>query len=104
MERKGISTVEVTAKEVQSALPRSRTLSSEEEKALRMRFGGKVTDKSAPLPKAAAGNDELEDELLLIEMRLLRAWKMRLGQQKAPVAQSHNPTKDKIVRALRKKK
>src|SRR5579871_6055573 len=100
MERKtGSSTAAVTAAEVQAALGRAKTLTSEEEKALRQRYGAKVA-VTAPLPSAASGNAELEDELLLIEMQLMRAWKMRLGgAMPAP-----SRTKDKIVRALRKKR
>jgi len=102
MDRKsGSSTAEVTADEVKAALGRTRTLSSEEEKALRMRHGARV-EVGAPLPQAAAGNEELADELLVIEMQLMKAWRARLagrGVQPAP-----SRAKDKIVRALRKKK
>jgi hypothetical protein len=108
MERKGgTGSVAVTVEEVRSALGRARTLSSEEEKVLRMRHGAAVPDLRAPLPRAAGNNEELADELLLLEMQLLRAMKAR----KAPattVAPAAAPTqsrvKDKIVRALRKKK
>lgn len=107
MERKGGSTVEITAKEVQAAMSSVKTLTSEEEKALRMRFGAKVSERQEALPKAYADNAELADELLLIEMQLMKAWKMRLAQQnktKAVAAPTRNPMKEKIVRALRKKK
>ncbi len=125
MERKssGSVAVAVTKEEVRSALGRARTLTSEEEKTVRMRHGVSAPKLDAPLPRAAAGNDELEDELLVIEMQLMRAWKRRLQEQKglataaqkAPatgvaVAVAEKPqvgssrTKDKIVRALRKKK
>ena len=59
-----------------------------------------------PLPRAAAGNQELEDELLLIEMRLLRAMRLRHAQA-LPARKAAAPasrTKDKIVRSLRRKK
>jgi hypothetical protein len=102
MERKaGSSAAAVTADEVKGALGRTRTLSSEEEKALRMRYGAKEAITTA-LPQAANGNAELQDELLLIEMQLHRAWKLRqAGKLPAPAA---SRTKDKIVRALRKKR
>lgn len=105
MERKGGSTtVAVTAEEVKAALPRARTVTSEEEKALRMRYGAQV-ERNAPLARASQGNAELEDELLLIEMQLLRAYRARPTGRAAPAAPSaRNPTKDKIVRGLRKKR
>lgn len=115
MERKssGSVAVAVTKEEVRSALGRARTLTSEEEKALRMRHGVSTPKLDAPLPRAAGDNAELEDELLIIEMQLMRAWRRRLDEQKglqaAPaakpaVAVQSSRTKDKIVRALRKKK
>ncbi len=113
MERKvGSSTV--TAKEVKAALEKARTLTPEEEKVLRMRHGAGAPSKDAPLPRAAGNNEELGDELLVIEMQLMKAMRARTGQTKSaskPKAaaaraseSSGNPTKDKIVRALRKKK
>ncbi len=107
MERKvGSSTV--TSKEVKVALEKSRTLSSEEEKVLRMRHGAGAPSKSAPLPRAAGNNEQLGDELLLIEMQLMKAMRERTGQTKSgskpKAAAAASATKDKIVRALRKKK
>ena len=108
MERKGSTTVAVTAEEIKAALPRARTLSSEEEKALRMRHGAGAADLRAPLPRAAGGNVELNDELMLMELQLMRAFKARAaGKLPAPPTRTHavrNLAKDKIVRALRKKK
>ena len=99
MERKaGTATVAVTREEVRSAFARARTLSSEEEKALRMRHGV-AAEKTESLPRAAGRNAELEDELLVIEMQLMRAMKARNAPPPA-----RNANKDKIVRALRKKK
>ena len=107
MERKGTSTVAVTAEEIRFALPRSRTVTSEEEKALRMRHGVSADDLRAPLPRADGGNQELADELSLIEMQLLKSF--RAHQEKARSApprpsEAGGRAKDKIVRALRKKK
>lgn len=117
MERKvGSSTV--TAKEVKTALEKTRALSAEEEKVVRMRHGAGAASTRAPLPRAAGDNEELGDELLLIEMQLLKAMRARAGgkpvasaNNKRPVlpaepakAAAGNATKDKIVRALRKKK
>ncbi len=115
MQRKGSSsTVAVTAEEVRAALPRSRTLTSEEEKALRMRHGAKQENLHQPLPRAAGGNAELADELLVLEMQLLKAFRAQASAAKArtapltavaraPASESSR-AKDKIVRALRKKK
>jgi hypothetical protein len=102
MERKaGGSTAAVEAEAVRAALGWARTLSPEEERALRMRYGGRP-ETGAPLPSAAGGNPELEDELLLIEMQLTKAWRLRQqGRLPQPVA---SRTKDKIVRALRRRK
>jgi hypothetical protein len=113
MERKvGSSTV--TAKEVKAALEKARTLTSEEEKVLRMRHGVGAPSPQAPLPRAAGNNEELADELLVIEMQLMKAMRARTGQTKTgskpKVAASRasepssSQTKEKIVRALRKKK
>jgi hypothetical protein len=116
MERKAGSTT-VTAKEVKAALEKTRTLTSTEEKVLRMRHGAGAPSKTAPLPRAAGDNEELADELLVIEMQLMKAMRARTGQTKSgskpqvaaaraasePVA-TGNAAKDKIVRALRKKK
>ncbi|MBX5482437.1 MAG: hypothetical protein IRZ16_11470 [Myxococcaceae bacterium] len=107
-QKSGTGTVAVTAEEVRSALGRARTVTSEEEKVLRMRHGVGARTLTEPLPHAAAGNEELEDELLVIEMQLQRAWRMRMAEEKArsvpAVAPRASKTKDKIVRALRKKK
>ncbi|AFE04002.1 hypothetical protein NR800_34675 [Corallococcus interemptor] len=112
MERKvGSSTL--TAKEVKAALEKSTTLTATEEKALRMRHGAGAPSKSAPLPRAAGANAELADELLVIEMQLMKAMRARTGQtrtaanaSKAPAREvaPANAAKDKIVRALRAKK
>ncbi|HSP80605.1 MAG TPA: hypothetical protein VLQ93_18885 [Myxococcaceae bacterium] len=107
MERKVGSSTTVTAKEVKAALEKSRTLTSEEEKVLRLRHGAGAASKSAPLPRAAGDNVELADELLVLEMQLMKAMRERTGQTKSaskPKATTSNAAKAKIVRALRKKK
>src|SRR6476620_4389867 len=82
MERKGGSSTAVVTKEsVKASLSKVRTLDQTEEKVVRMRHGASV-DPKAPLPRAAGDNEELGDELLLIEMQLMRAWKARLSQTK----------------------
>ncbi len=110
MERKGgqaAVSVAVTKEEVRAAFRKAQALTSEEDKALRMRHGVTAPDLRAPLPRAAAGHAELEDELLVIEMQLLRG--LRRRQEEATGAPSRpaptsSRTKDKIVRALRKKR
>ena len=119
MERKVGSSTTVTSKEVKAALEKTQTLTSEEEKVLRLRHGAGAASKSAPLPRAAGNNEALGDELLLIEMQLMKAMRARTGQtasahNKVKVAPAKvdavktdvtgNRTKDKIVRAQRKKK
>lgn len=108
MERKVSGSTTVTAKEVKVALEKARTLAPEEEKVLRMRHGAGAASKSAPLPRAAGQNEELGDELLLIEMQLMKAMRERTGQTKTAnnkpqTAASAKATKEKIVRALKKK-
>jgi hypothetical protein len=113
MDRKGVrSTVAVTAEEVKAALGKTRTLTSEEEKVVRMRHGA-GSDLRAPLPQAAGGNQELKDELLVLEMQLLKAYRAHQVQAKAskpvnvvatkPRDSAGARAKGKIVRALRKK-
>ena len=109
MERKVSGSTTVTAKEVKVALEKARTLAPEEEKVLRMRHGAGAASKSAPLPRAAGNNEELGDELLLIEMQLMKAMRERTGQTRSAskpkaTTTAANATKEKIVRALRKKK
>ncbi|MFL5356863.1 hypothetical protein [Archangium sp.] len=111
MERKVGSSTTVTAKEIKAALEKTQTLTSEEEKVVRMRHGAGAASKSAPLPRAAGNNEALGDELLFIEMQLMKAMRERTGQAKSAsnkpkvaATTGANATKDKIVRALRKKK
>ena len=110
MERKGgSSTAVVTKEELRAKVGKVHTLTQSEEKVVRMLHGA-GTELNQPLPRAAGGNEELGDELLLIEMQLMRAWKARLGQsprnqlQLARIGSDTNATKNKIVRSLRKKK
>ncbi len=107
MERKGGSTT-VVAEEIRAAVAKkSRALTSEEEKTLRMRHGV-AGGLEAPLPSAAGANAELADELLLMEMQLLRSYRAKGLARPQPVPRTvgapRNLAKDKIVRALRKKR
>lgn len=102
MERKG--TAVVTAELVEQGLKKAST-TAREEQALRMRYGVAV-EKKVALPQVAEADSELADQLLLIEMRLLSALKHRKAQEKAKAAPApaRNPTKSKIVAALKSKK
>ncbi len=104
MQRKGSTQVRevVEAREVGAALAKVKTLSSEDEKVLRMRYGATVK-KDAPLARHGEGNPELADELLLMEMELLRAFRAHQKQMAQRAAPQPSRQKDKIVRALRKK-
>ena len=96
MERKGSSTAVVTKELVATAL-KTATTTSREEQALRMRYGASV-DKKAALPQAHNGNEELADELLLIEMQLLRGLKAHRDPTSSKAA-----VKSKIAAKLAKK-
>lgn len=80
--------------EVINGISRAHT-TAQEERALRMRYGATVP-ADAPLPRSAAADSELDDELLVVEMALLREMKRRQQAQQ-------NPSKAKIVAALKSK-
>lgn len=103
MDRKGGNTAVVTTAQVSTALKTAQATSAEE-RVLRMRYGAGV-DTSAPLPTAHGDNEDLGDELLLIELQLLKAVKAHRAQAaaKAKLSVVKNPAKDKIVRSLKKK-
>lgn len=100
MERKGSSTAVVTKEQVATGLE-TTTISAREEQALRMRYGATV-DKKAPLPQAHGGNEELADELLFIEMQLLKGVRAHRGQGPQAVT-SKAAVKSKIAAKLSKK-
>jgi hypothetical protein len=101
MERKG--TAVVTAESVEKGLKKAPT-TTREEQALRMRYGATV-ERTAALPRVVEVDSELADELLLIEMTLLRSMKQRAAPPKAKAAPvARNATKSKIVSALKAKK
>ena len=109
MERRGgHSTAEVTTEQVRQTLARSEVLGAEEEKVVRMRRGIALGDLHAPLPRAAGTNVALADELLLLEMQLLRGHQARTQAKAKPqlsvVSPEQQQTKSKIVRALRRRR
>ena len=104
------TTTTATKQQVATGLSKAREVTSEEERVLRMRHGAAV-DSKAPLARKAPEGSEAADELLLLEMQLLKAYREHLAkQQKKAVAAAkpaptvQNRSKDKIVRALRKKR
>ena len=98
MERKGSNTAVVTKDVVATAL-KTATVTAREEQALRMRYGVGVEKKTA-LPQAHGGNEELADELLFIEMQLLRGLKAHQG----PASKTKAAVKSKIAAKLSAKK
>jgi len=110
MEPKGGNSAVVTAEEVKEALSRRSNLSAAEENVVRMRHGARADDLKAPLPQAHGGREDLKDELLLLEMQLLKAYRRQKAMASTatnripPAAGVDVKAKDRIVRALRKKK
>jgi hypothetical protein len=104
MERKGGSTAVVTAEMVKSSLKQA-TFTTLEERILRMRYAATV-QRDEVLPTAYGDNEDLKDELELLEMRLLKALKMRKAMTAKAVAAPapRNATKDRIVAKLKSKK
>lgn len=101
------TTATVTAKQVKAGLSGRTAVTANEEQTLRMRYGAQV-EPGAPLGRKAAPGSEAADELLLMEMQLLKAYRAHLARTQAPAARAaptvRNEAKNKIVRALRKKR
>jgi len=93
----------VGSEKVRVALGRSPALTVEEERILRLRHGISA-DPHAPLAQLATPGSELGDELLVLELQLLRAVRARAVQAAATRGTADPATKSKIVRALRKKR
>jgi hypothetical protein len=104
----------VTEGAVQAALRRGpvRELSPDEERVMRMRLGASPP-RSAPLERAAEADSDLDIELRSYEIEAYLKWRERAAAAapapapRAAVRPQVRPqpsrTKDKIVRALRKK-
>jgi hypothetical protein len=101
-ERKGESNTVVT-EEVRTGLARAPALSPLEERVLRLRHGVSAAPE-APLGRVAPADSELGDELLVLELQLLRAVRARAAQAAAARGTADPSRKSKIVRALRKKR
>ena len=101
-ERKAESST-VVKEEVRERLGRAPALRVEEERVLRLRHGVSV-DPLAPLGWVAPVDSQLGDELLVLELQLLRAVRARASTAAAARGTADPATKSKIVRALRKKR
>ncbi len=97
----------VTEGAAQAALRRGavRELSPEEEKVMRMRLGA-APPRDLPLERAAEARTDLEIELLAWELEAFMKQRARRGAAARPAhapAAAPSRTKEKIVRALRRK-
>jgi hypothetical protein len=92
----------------QAALRRgpTRELAPDEERVMRMRLGASPP-RATPLERVAAPYTDLEIEVLAVEIEAHLRWKEHQATVAARaatrVAPQHSRTKEKIVRALRKK-
>ena len=93
----------VVREEVRTGLAAAKRLSLLEERVLRLRHGVSPAP-DAPLARVAPADSELGDELLVLELQLLRAVRARASQAAAARGTANPSTKSKIVRALRKKR
>jgi hypothetical protein len=93
----------VTEAAAQSVLRRGRTreLTPSEEKAMRMRLGASPP-RTADLEWAARGDDDTAIELLAFEIEAFLKLRELRSRRAAP-APTASRTKEKIVRALRRK-
>jgi hypothetical protein len=105
MQTKKTATAIATEAAAQAVLRRGPAcdLSPEEERVMRMRLGASPP-RGAPLQRAAAARTDLEIELLAAEVEAHLRWR---AHQSDPSMQAAQPapsrTKEKIIRALRRK-
>lgn len=93
----------VTKDEVRELLETAAAkLAAHEERALRMRHGAGAAPATV-LTRKGEGHPEAQEELLALELQAFRELKARAAAAR-PAAATENRTKDKIVRALRRKK
>lgn len=101
----------LTSTEVTTALKKGAGMTATEEQVVRMRQGAKAAPGQVLERKAAEGS-EAGDELMLMEMQLLKAYRAHLAAKQAKAApakaaarpSTDSRAKEKIVRALRNKK
>ncbi len=96
----------VTEGAAQAALRRgpAKDLSPEEEKVMRMRLGASPT-RAAPLERLGEGRTDLEIEVLAAEIEAHMKWRRRQEELREglPARPQPSRTKEKIIRALRRK-
>lgn len=96
----------VTEGEAQAALRRGggRELTAEEERVLRMHLGATPT-RTAPLERTVEPLSDLEIEVRAMEIEAYLKWRDRQGPAARPLPRpsATSRTKEKIVRALRRK-
>jgi hypothetical protein len=82
----------------------AKELSPEEDRVMRMRLGA-APPRSAPLERSFEGLSDLEIEVRAAEIEAWMKWKARTAERAEPTRTAPTPsrTKEKIVRALRKK-
>jgi hypothetical protein len=100
----GKKTAVVTESAVQAALRRGPALelAAEEEKAMRMRLGASLP-RAARLERKVLEGTDAELELLAIEIEAHLMLRGRTAPASPPPAPRDSRTKEKIVRALRRK-
>ena len=95
----------VTEAGAQAVLRRApaRELSPEEDRVMRMRLGA-TTPRAAPLERSFEGLSDLEIEIRAAEIEAWLRWKSHLAERAEPrPSPQPSRTKEKIVRALRRK-
>ncbi len=105
MQTKKTATVVATEPAAQAVLRRgaTRELTSEEERVLRMRLGA-VPPRTTPLERSAEARTDLEIELLAAEIEAHLRWREHQRERAAQaVVPQPSRSKEKIIRALRKK-
>jgi hypothetical protein len=92
--------------DVHATLRRARTrdLSPEEEKVMRMRLGA-APSRTAPLERSFEAASDLEIEVRAAEIEAWMKWKARISarEEHPRISAAPSRTKEKIIRALRKK-
>jgi hypothetical protein len=103
MTRKGQAVVTEGAAQAVLRRGTARELTPEEEKVMRMRLGA-APPRAAPLERSYEAESDLEIEIRAAEIEAWMRWKAHVAERSAPRATpAPSRTKEKIVRALRKK-
>ncbi len=104
MQKTKTATVVVTERAAQAALRRGPTtdLTPEEERVMRMRLGA-APARTATLERVAANRTDLEIELLAAEIEAHLRYREHRATQARAVSPQPSRSKEKIIRALRRK-